>query len=290
MSFKSLHQFHVTINREVKETVNRTENGKEIAETTTAIKPIQVQILLKEPSRSEKAQVSLFQSLMHNEAVNLGLMPRLTMIQKLSGNPISGDEDKSLIAMTARLQEIADDYMKLNRSGVAETDEQRQRKERLSTEWTVLQTKVIDINTAYQTVFAHTSEQYAQNKVLTWLTLFLTYVKVGPEKYEPMFPGVDFKTKEEKLGDLEDSGDQIYFAALEDLSTYWMYYYFGRAATPAQFAEIEADMKKRREVQRKLKEEAEAKAKEIEAAAVAPIDDLAEPPAGPLVTPVEVVA
>lgn len=266
MSFKTLHQFTITVDREVKETLPpRVEDGKEITETITRVQPVQVNILLKEPSRREKQDLSLFQGIVYNEAIILGLLPRLMMTQKLSkdpANPISGDEDRTLAAMNTRLQELANDYIRLNAQSATPTEEDKARKEKLSREWSALQKKATDMETAYQSVFAHTAEQYSQNKVLTWLTLFLTYIKVGPEKYEPLFKGTDFKAKEEALGELEDAQDKIYLGAVEKLSTYWMLYYFGRASKPEDFARIEEDWIKEMEAAKKLKEEAEKKENE----------------------------
>ena len=274
MSFKTLHQFKVSFDKEDFDIVTRTENGQEISVKTKVVKPVLVTVVLKEPSRREKQDISLFRDIVYSEAINLGLLPRLVMTQKLSkdpANPISGDEDKTLAAMNARLQELANDYIRLNAQSTEATEEDKARKERLVIEYTALNKKAVDISTAYQSVFAHTAEQYAQNKVLTWLTLFLTYIKTGPEKYEPMFKGSDFKAKEEALADLEDTNDPIFVASVEKLSTYFMLYYFGRASKPEEFAKIEEDWAKEIEAQKKLKEEADKKEKELaEATTVVP--------------------
>lgn len=271
MSFKTLHQFTVYLDRPGKKTTERVEGGKTIVETEDVIESVPHVIVLKEPSRRERYDVGLFQSVSQNEGVAMGLMPRLLMIQqldKLPGNRLSGDTEQSLAAMNARMQEIANDYIRLGTQAGSESPEIAARKEQLDMEYRALNKKSDDLNTAYQSVFAHTAEQYAQNKVITWLTLFLTYVKTPDGKHEPLFTGADFKAKEECLGDLEDSENKLYFAALDKLSFYWMLYYFGRAATSADYLKIEAEQAKQLEAAQKMKAEEEAKAKAVAEAAV----------------------
>jgi hypothetical protein len=288
MSFKILHQFKITIEKDDFEVSTRTENGQEISVKTKVKKPIVVNVILKEPSRREKQDISLFKDISYSKAINLGLIPRLMMTQKLSkdpANPISGDEDKTLAAMNARLQELANDYIRLNAQSAEPTEEDKARKERLVMEYTALNKKATDISTAYQSVFAHTAEQYAQNRVLTHLTLFLTYIKVGPDKYEPMFKGTDFEAKEEALADLEDANDSIYLSSVEKLSTYWMLYYFGRASKPEEFAKIEEDWVKEVEAQKKLREEADKKEKELNDATTVIKEEVAKVDATPVPAP-----
>lgn len=259
MSFRTLHQFTITVDKDVKETTTRTDNGKEITETTTRKQPVQVTLLLKEPSRREKQDVSLWRSISYSEGINIGLLPRLTMIQKLSRDPLSpmGGDDQNLAAMQARMHELANDHIRVNAQSGAPTEETEARKQRISNEWEALRKKVTDIETSYQSVFANTAEQYADNKALTWLTLFLTYIKTGPDRHEPLFKGTDFKAKEDSLGDMEDASDPIYLAAVEKLSTCFMLYYLGHASKPEDFARWEERWAKEMEATKRLKEEAE---------------------------------
>ena len=280
MSFKILHQFTVTIDKEVEETTTTTQDGKEITTKSKVTKGVPYTIVLKEPTRRERQEISLFSNIAYNKGINLGLLPKLVMTQKLSkdpNNPISGDDDKTLASMSSKLQELANDYIRLNAQSSNETTEAMERKERLLLEYIALQKKVTDINTAYQSVFAHTAEQYSQNRSLVWLTLFLSYIKTAEGKYEPLFPGADFDAKEERLGEMEDSADPIYMKAVEKLSTYTMLYFFGRASKPEDFAKIEDEWMKQADADKLLKEQAA----KIEISDPATIDTVPGPIAEP---------
>ncbi len=276
MSFKTLHSFVINLPKEVEETSTRIEDGQTITTTKKVTKDVPHTVILKEPSRKERQELNLFQGIIYNDAIGKGFKPKAVIQQILakdSNSPISEDDDKNLAAMNSRLQELSNDYMRLNANSGVETEEQKERKQRVLLEYMVLQKKVTDVNTAYQSVYAYTAEHYMQEKTLVWLTLYLTYLKDPANSSDsvprPMFPGADFAAREDRLGDLEDSKDTLYMKAVEKLPTYWMLYLFGRAGKPEDFALIEEQWAK--EV--KIREEAEIKAKEevekVKAAALA---------------------
>ena len=268
MSFRTLHSFTIPLEREVSETSTREENGQTISVTAKVTKDVPITIILKEPSRREKQELVLFQSVTYNKAIDLGLLPKLVMQQKLgkeASNPLSQEEDANLRAMTERLMALSNDFVQLNGAETTIEDKEsiKERKERLLVEYMALQNKVIDMKAAYQSVYDHTAERYTENKTLQWLTLFLTYVTdpgANDSVPRPFFAGSDFATKEDKLGDMEDAKDELYMKALEKLPYLFMLYLYGKASTPEEFAKVEEEFKKQAEVEAKIKAEAEAKA------------------------------
>lgn len=281
MSFKTLHTFTVNLDREVTETTTREEDGQTITTSKKVTKPVPHIVVLKEPTRSEKQALALHQQVSYNDAITKGLLPKVVMQQKLArdaNSPLSEDEDKNIAAMNQRLQELSNDYMRLSANHEPETDELKTRKAKLALEYSMLAKRVEDLNTAYQSVYAYTAESHMQVKALSWLVLYLTYIKAGPDaKPEPLFPGADFAAKEERANDMEDSGDDLYKAVMEGgkLSLYWQLFLFGRASKTEDFVEIEDQWRKQVEASEKMKEEAVAKATEaaVRAATVTPATD-----------------
>lgn len=261
-SFKTLHSFVVNLDQKVTETTTRVEGGQTITTSTEVTKAVPHTIVLKEPSRKERQDLALFQQITYNKAIDLGLLPKVVMQQKVgrdAGSPLSGDEDKNIAAMQVRLQELSNDYMRLSANASPDTEDLKARKDRLLLEYSVLHKRAEDLNTAYQSVYAYTAESYQLTKTLSWLTLFLTYIKATPDgKPEPMFAGTDFAAKEERAGDLEDAGDALYKAAQEGdkLSLYWQLYLFNRAGKPEDFARIEDEWAKQVAAAEKMREEA----------------------------------
>ncbi len=281
MSFKILHQFTVHLDREVSEVTTTEENGQKVTRESKSIKAVPYTILLKDPSRSEKQALALFQHVRYNEAINLGLLPKVVMQQKLGkdpNSPISEEEDKALVAMNKRLRELAAEFIELTRKkDAAPPSDFVERKEKLMNEYLITQKRVIDMNVAYQSVYAYTAENYTQSKTLTWLALFLSHVRdgdataTGPTR--PLFNGVDFVGKEQHLGDLEEGEDPLYVKAIQKLPAYWMLYLFGRASKSEDFVKYDEEEAKRVEVEAKMKEDldkAEADAKEVARTGVVP--------------------
>jgi len=279
MATKQLHSFVITLPKEVEEVTVTEENGQKVTRSGKVTKQVDHTIILKEPSRREKSELGLFQNVTYSRAITNGLLPKLVMQQKIAKadptSSLSEDEDKNLDAVNARLREIGAEYVRINIAAKDEKDESeetRLRRERLATEYLVLQKKAIEINAAYQTVFAHTAENHTQSETLKWLTLFLTYVKVGEEQ-RPLFTGADFAAKENHSIDMEEAGDPLYTKLLEPdprtglprLSAYWMLYLFNRASSAADFAKIEEEWTKQHEAERKMREEAEKAALEDKA-------------------------
>jgi hypothetical protein len=266
MSFKTLHSFTVNLDREVTETSTREEDGQTVTTSKKVTKPVPHTVVLKEPTRPEKQALALFQQVTYNEAITLGLLPKVIMQQKLAkdaNSPLSGDEDKNIAAMNQRLQELSNDYMRLSANHEPETDELKARKAKLALEYSILAKRVEDLNTAYQSVYAYTAENHMQVKALSWLMLFLTYIKAAPDaKPEPLFTGADFAAKEQRAADMEDAGDDLYKAVMDGgkLSLYWQLYLFGRANKAEDFVEIEDQWRKQVEAAEKMKEEAKAEA------------------------------
>ncbi len=260
-SFKVLHSFTVNLDKEVTETTTREENGQKITVESKVTKSVPHIIVLKEPSRRERQELSLFQQVAYNDAITKGLLPKIVMQQMLAkeaNSPLSEDEDKNIAAMNARLQELSDAYAKLSAAVEPVSDELKASKEKVLTEYLTLYKKVEDLNTAYQSVYAYTAENYMQTKTLTWLTLFLTYTRAAADASPtPFFPGTDFATKEDRAGDMEDANDPLFKASLEKLSTMWHLYLFNRANKPEDFARIEKQWNDRQAAMAKMKEEAE---------------------------------
>lgn len=271
-SFKTLHSFVVNLDQEVTETTTRVENGQTITTATKVTKSVPHTVVMKEPSRRERQDLSLFQHVTYGEAINRGLLPKVTVQQKLGRDAqgsLSESEDKTVLAMHKRLQDLSSEYMLLHAVGDKATEEQTARKDKLLVEFMTLQRKAIDINEAYQSVYAYTAESYMQNKTLSWLALFLTYVKGADGKHEPLFAGADFAAREARAGDLEDAKDPLYEAVnafdervqMPKLSAYWGLYLFNRASKSEDFVAIEAEWTKQAAETEKVKEEAAAKGK-----------------------------
>lgn len=262
---KKLHSFEIKQEKEVEKVDVRQENGQEITVKTKVKEEVPIEIVLKEPSRRERQELSLFYGVAYNDALEKRLLPRVLLVQKFlkdANSPLSQDEDKNLAQMYQKLESLSNDYMRAN--ALPESDEQKKRKDQLLKDFLGLQKKATDIETSYRSLFAHTAENYAQNKAITWLVLNLSYIANGND-FTPIFKGKDYDEKETYLFDLEDKEDPIYFKSVDKLSTYWTLYFLGQATSAEDFKKIEEQLLKELKEQEEAnkKEEEEAKSEEV---------------------------
>lgn len=285
-AFRTLHTFTILLDKTVEESSTRVEDGKTITTTSTVTKPVPHVIVLKEPSRSEKNDLALFRETTYGYAIRQGLVTKLEMQQKLvksdSTNPLSEGEDHALTTMTRRLGELANEYMRFDAiKDPAQTEDAKVRKDKVLVEYSSLRQKVEDMYVAYQSVYAHTAEKYTETKMLAWLLLFLTYIKAQPSDSvpTPLFPGADFRAKEERAGEMEEANDALFLEVTKKAPSYWFSYLFGRANKPEDFVRIDEEAARDEEVRAKM--EAEGKVADV------PKDKGEEPPpaAEPVVTP-----
>lgn len=264
MSLKKLHSFVVNVKKEVSKTETRTENGKEISETSKVKENVPHTIILKSPTRRDKQSLSVFYTVKYNQGLEMGMMPKAVLVQKFlkdPDSPLSQDDDKNITECYTKLESLQNDLVRLN--SLDDTPENTTRKGKVYSEFLTTQKKIMDIETAYRSLFAHTTESYAQNQALSWLVLHLTYIQVGDGEPYPMFPGNSFKDKEDILFDLEDKEDELYFSSLERLSMYASLYFSGGASKPEDFEKIEKEYEAQLKTEKEL-DEIESKPEEIE--------------------------
>lgn len=262
MKIKQLHSFIVNVNKEIEEISTTTQDGKEITVKSKVTKEIPVTFVIKEPNRRERQELSLFYGVAYNEALEKKLMPKVLLVQKVlrngdSDSPLSLDEDKNLAKMYDQINEYRNDFIRLN--SLADSEEQKKRKEEVLGNYLTVQKKIIDVESSYRSLFAHTAETYAQNKAITWLVLNLSYKVNDKGDEEIYFAGKSFDDKENTLFDMEEKNDDLYYKVVDKLSTYCSLYFLGQATKPEDFKEIEERIKKETELaEAAKKEEAES--------------------------------
>jgi hypothetical protein len=251
MSFKILHSFVVEVPRTVEEVSTETKNGQTITIKSQVSKKVPYTIVLKEPTRRNKADLGLFYGKTYSVALTEhGLVPRALVVQKFlkdPNSPLHQDGDKNVAKMYEQLGEIRNDYLRIKT--LPDSDENKTRVEELSVEYSSLQRKVMDIESSYQSLFANTAESYAQNRMISWLVLMLSYIQkegspvasTNEADYRPMFDGKDFDKKEEVSYDLEEKKDDVFLAAIEKLSSFWGLYAMGQVSSAEGFKAVEEE-------------------------------------------------
>ena len=125
------------------------------------------------------------------------------------------------------------------------TDKQKKKLEDLKEKLATTKRQIIDAETSMQSLFDHTADTKAQNRLLLWYALMLTHIQ-GEDDEEPLpyFKGETFDDKLEDYYVKEDSTTDFYEAVVKKVTTVLAFWFFNQASTPDEFNKLIDDMEK----------------------------------------------
>ena len=239
MEFKELYTFTVDDEREVEKTHTR-KNKKTGAETTVTKKvkeTVPIQIRLKRPSRRELEDAELEYSVEMSRCVKRGILTKAMLYKKYSdtGGVWSEDDAKDYGKLYKEIFDIQNEYARLETVD-KKTEKQKKKIEDLKEQLASARRKIVDAESAMQSLFDHTADVKAQNRLLLWYTLMLTHIQKdeGADPV-PYFNGLDFDEKIEDYYLKEDVSDDFYLAVVKKVTTILAFWFFNQASTPDEF-------------------------------------------------------
>jgi hypothetical protein len=97
----------------------------------------------------------------------------------------------------------------------------------------------VELETTYQSLFDNTADVKAQNKVIQWYILNLTYIREeADDEPSPFFAGDTFKEKLEKFYEFEDSEDEFYQQIISKVSPIMTLWFFQGLSTKDEIDEM----------------------------------------------------
>ncbi len=235
---KVLHQWEVTIEKEVEETTSEQINGQYVTVTRKVTKPVATKMALKQPTRRELRKAELFYGKEFNHFVTSGFLPRAIMVNKyldISGGIMSEKE-------RTRIAELISKRVGLEGDLVRATNEPEAVKNELRNKLVSVNTQLMDLNSANEASFSQTAETKAQSQLTSWFCFFFTFIDRNG-KWHPYFEGDTFEQKEEFMWKLEEAKDKFYETAVDKISLYVDLFNRG-LNTPEQFKAIEEELTK----------------------------------------------
>tara|TARA_R110000772_G_scaffold137755_2_gene246691 strand:- start:293 stop:733 length:441 start_codon:yes stop_codon:yes gene_type:complete len=98
---------------------------------------------------------------------------------------------------------------------------------------------IVEFESNFQSLFDHTADVKAQNRVLLWYCLFLTYIyDEDKDKFVQYFPGESFEDKISYYYELEESDDTFYGELIKKVSTTMAFWFFNQASSQEEFEEL----------------------------------------------------
>ncbi len=248
MEFKELYSFSLEEEKEVEK--KTTKKDKKTGEETTVVKKVKekipVVIKLKRPSRRELEEAELEYSVEMSRCVKKGILTKAMLYKKYSdtGGVFSEEDAKGYGVLYKEVLDLQNQYVRLD-TVEKKTKEQKDKLEKIKEKLAANRRKIVETETSMQSLFDHTADTKAQNRLLLWYTLMLTNIqREGDEEPENYFKGADFEDKLEDYYEKEDKNSDLYNEIIKKTTTVLAFWFFNQASTPEEFNKLIEDVEK----------------------------------------------
>ena len=172
MNFKELYSFSLDEEKEVEKT--HTRKNKKTGEETTVTKKVKetvpVQVRIKRPSRRELEEAELEYSVEMSRCVKRGILTKAMLYKKYSdtGGVWSEEDAKDYGKLYREIFDIQNEYARLETVD-KKTEKQNKRLESLKDQLAETKRQIVEAESSMQSLFDHTADTKAQNRLLLWL-------------------------------------------------------------------------------------------------------------------------
>ena len=249
MSKKIIYDFEVLLEKEVEETETKhiknkeTGDSEEVTVKKTVKKDVPYSIVIYEPSRRQVEEADMEFSVEMSKCIKRGILTKAMLAKKYSdsGGLLTEEDSKKLVRAYAELGEVQKDLSRLI-SKKKKSQEEKDKEEQLTEKFAEVRRGIVDLETAYQSVFNHTADTKAQNKTILWYIINLCHIRASNGNTSPLFPGEEQDEKENSYYKKDEEGDAIYDLAREKIMAFISFWYFSQNPTREDFENLEKDM------------------------------------------------
>ena len=231
---------------ETKEVTNQETGKKEKVSVTKTVKEaVPYRIILKQPSRRQMEEAELEYSIEMSNCIRKGILTKAMLAKKYSdtGGLLTEEDARELSASYVKYGELSAEFQKIS-ARTKKTDKDEKRIAELSGKLSEVRKGIVDLETAYSSLFNHTADNRAQNRAIQWYILYLTHIQKSDEdEVNPLFEGEDFDQKLDNYYELEESGDELYDLVggkIATLMSFW--YYSSGAVTQEDFENLDREL------------------------------------------------
>jgi hypothetical protein len=250
MAFKELYTFTIDEEKEVEKSHTRT--SKKTGEKTTVTKKVKekipVEIKLKRPSRRELEDAELEYSVEMSRCVKKGILTKAMLYKKYSdtGGVFSESDAEDYGKLFKEVLNLQNEYVRLDSTDKEKrTEKQAERLEKIKDELSAAKRQMVEVESSMHTLFDHTADTKAQNRLILWYTLMLTHIqREDDEEPIPYFTGEEFEDKVEDYYAKEEEATDFYSEVIKKITTVLAFWFFNQASTPEEFNALIEQMEK----------------------------------------------
>jgi hypothetical protein len=243
MDLKELYSFTIFEDKEiiVEETTTDEATGQEITIKKKTIEKSPIQIILKKPTRRQIEEADLEYSVEISRCIKKGILTKAMLAKKYSdtGGLMSELESTKLVDLYKEIYDLQGELAKLEAIS-NKTDDINEKIKNVIIKSTSARKDIVEIESSYRALFDHTADSKAQNRVLLWYILNLTYIqKQEDEKAKSFFEGKDFDEKLDSFYKKEEQASEQYIQLSKKLSTLIAFWFFNQASNQEEFKELD---------------------------------------------------
>lgn len=237
---KELFDFTVNINKEIEKTETREEDGKTISVTSKVNEDVPIRIIFKQPSRRDTEEAEIQFSVEMSNCIKRGILTKGMLVKKYfdTGGVFSEDDDKRLARLYTEMSALQNQYTRLSTG----TEEEKQKGKDVLEKLALTRKEMVDLETTYNNLFNNTADSIAQNNIIRWFCVNLTYKQEGNGQIQPFFQGLTYEQKLDNMRDLDEAEDPLYQAMFRKLATFVSFWYFSKTTTKEDFKKLEKDL------------------------------------------------
>ena len=220
MAQKEIYSFTTEINEskevsEVKKEKNKaTGKLEEVTISKKIQSPTEYRIVIKQPTRRQMEEADMEYSIEMSKCIKKGILTKAMLAKKYSdiGGMMTEDDALRLNKNYAKVGELQTDYQRLSTKN-KRTEQDNEKVRSTLIKLTEIRQDIINLETAYSSLFNHTADTKAQNKAILWYIVNLSYFykddNSASPKLNPLFEGVsaDEKLEQYYLFDEEGKSD-----------------------------------------------------------------------------------
>ena len=241
MAFKELYTFTIDEEKEVEKSHTRT--SKKTGEKTTVTKKVKekvpIEVKIKRPSRRELEDAELEYSVEMSRCVKKGILTKAMLYKKYSdtGGVFSESDAEDYGKLFKEVLNLQNEYVRLESTDKDKrTEKQTKRLEEIKDQLSAAKRQMVEVESSMHTLFDHTADIKAQNRLILWYTLMLTHIqREDDDDPVPYFVGEDFEQKIEDYYAKEEESNDFYLEVIKKITTVLAFWFFNQASTPEEF-------------------------------------------------------
>tara|TARA_B100002019_G_scaffold293196_1_gene319307 strand:- start:2511 stop:3272 length:762 start_codon:yes stop_codon:yes gene_type:complete len=247
---KEIYSFNIDVVRETKQVSKKKQKNKETGEEEEVSvekkvkKEIPIKIIIKEPSRRQMEEADMEYSIEMSKCIKRGILTKAMLAKKYSdsGGLLSEDDAKHLTRQYSELGDFQNKYTRLSAKPKKNPQDEKRLKGFMG-KMAELRRDIVELETSYSSLFNHTADNKAQNKVILWYLVNLShYQEDESSDIKPFFTAEDSEEKIEQYYDIDENGHEIFDLAKDKLSTFLSFWYFSSNASKQDFDDLNDDI------------------------------------------------